>query len=101
MVTGEPQYVAQETVNGVLSNHFTFILNGLGGQSGADVTANQGDYWLAVDGQYLVKYTLVVELRSSPEEVFRQEYRLELTGINQPLTIDFPAECIAVKPASP
>lgn len=94
-----PQYLGAETVNGIPSSHFTFQLSGLGSQSGADVTANQGEYWLAVDGQYLVKYSLVIELRTSPEQGMRQEYRLELTNANQPISITFPPACESARTA--
>ena len=53
-----PVFVAAETVNGIPANHFTFKVSGLGATSGAVVNLNQGDYWLAVDGNYIVKYTL-------------------------------------------
>ena len=34
-----------------------FKVAGLGEKSGAVVNANQGEYWLAVDGQYLSNTT--------------------------------------------
>jgi hypothetical protein len=96
-VVENPQYLGDETVNGIPAHHFSFSLGGLGSQSGAEATANLGEYWLAVDGQYLVKYAYLVELRTSPQDVNRQEYLLELKEANQPLTIAFPAECQAAQ----
>ena len=37
-----------------------------GAESGSVVTVNQGEYWIAVDGQYLVAYSLHYQLRSGP-----------------------------------
>lgn len=90
-----PTFVAAETVNGISSNHFTFKVSGLGAKSGAVVDADQGDYWLAVDGQYIVKYTLVLQTSMGPEtDVIRQEISIELTQVNQPVNIAFPQTCL-------
>jgi len=95
----DPEFVGSETVNGILTNHFVFTLSGLGVESGAEVIANQGEYWLAQDGQYIVKYSLELEMHASPEEVYRQETYFELTNINQPVSIAFPQACLDIKDA--
>ena len=93
-----PQFVGSETLNGVVTNHFRFRVAGLGGGSGAEVTANEGEYWLAPDGLYIVRYHLLVETRSGPEaNVMRQEVQVEITSINQPLTIAFNDWCLKEK----
>ncbi len=93
-----PTFVGSETLNGVLTNHFTFTLAGLGVKSGAEVTANEGEYWLAQEGLYIVRYHLLAETRSGPQvEVMRQEVRVEMTSINQPLTIAFNDWCLKEK----
>jgi hypothetical protein len=96
---GEPVLVGPENVNGVDTNHFSFKVKGLGVSSGAEVTANQGDYWLAVDGRYIVRYSLVLETRSGPNsDVMHQEVHIELTNINQPVPdVVFPQGCIEAK----
>ena len=66
-VIDDPTFVAEEVINGVPSNHFSFSVTGLGIESGAEVTINQGDYWLAVDGQYIIKYSLVLETVMDPQ----------------------------------
>lgn len=91
------EYVGTENVNGVDSHHFSFQLAGLGASSGAAVTANQGDYWLAVDGRYLVRYQLLLEFSDSPEETYRMEMNMDLSQINQPVTIALPAGCLAAR----
>jgi len=89
-----PTYVGSETMNGIETNHFTFKVSGLGLQSGAEVTANQGEYWLAKDGQYIVKYTLITEtLDSTTQTAMHMEILIDLTTVNQPVSIAFPAGC--------
>ena len=89
-----PTYVGSETMNGIMANHFAFQVSGLGLQSSAEVTANQGDYWLAQDGQYIVKYILVTEtVDTTSQAKVRMDVLIELTGVNQPVTIAFPVGC--------
>ena len=97
-----PTFVAQETVNDIPSNHFTFKVPGLGVKSGAEVKINQGDYWLAVDGQYIVKYILVVETNMSDNsEVLHEEVAIELNQANQPVNIEFPQGCLDASKVTP
>jgi len=97
-----PTFVAQETVNNIPSNHFTFKVSGLGVKSGAEVKANQGDYWLAVDGQYIVKYTLILETSMSTDsEVFHEEVSIEVNQVNQPISIAFPQSCLDASKVTP
>jgi len=94
-VIDNPTFVASETMNGITTNHFSFQLSGLGLQSGAQATINQGDYWLAQDGQYIVKYTLVTEtLDSTSQTTLHMDVKIDLSGINQPVDIVFPAGCV-------
>ncbi len=97
-----PVFVAAETVNGVPTNHFSFKAKGLGGKSGANVTTNQGDYWLAVDGQYLVKYLLVVETVVDPKtNIIHTEIGYEVKDINQSVEIVFPQACLDAARVTP
>lgn len=80
------------------TNHFTFEVESAGAESGSVVSVNEGVYWLAVDGQYLVAYSLHLELRISPEgdpeaEVNKLEIEYPLNKVNQPIDIQFPADC--------
>ncbi len=89
-----PTFVGAEDVNGLATNHFSFQVSGLGLQSGAQVTANQGDYWLAQDGQYLVKYSLVAETQDpSTSAVLHMDMSIDLTNANQPVDITLPEGC--------
>jgi len=96
-----PSFVGAETINGIPSNHFTFNVSGLGVKSGAEVKVNQGDYWLAIDGQYIVQYKLVVEESTDPQNVLHTEVSIDLNQINQPVDISFPAGCIAASQETP
>jgi hypothetical protein len=97
-----PTFVADETVNNIPSKHYTFKVTGLGVKSGAAVTVNQGDYWLAVDGQYIVKYSLVAETVMDPQtNIIHMETLIDVKDINQPVNIAFPQACLDAKTATP
>jgi hypothetical protein len=92
-----PTFVTAETINGIQSNHFEFKVAGLGATSGAVVNTNKGDYWLAIDGQYIVKYNLVVETSESAKaDVLHVEISIEMKQVNQPVNIVFPQGCLDV-----
>jgi hypothetical protein len=98
LVIENPQFIGTESVNGIQTNHFKFNVTGLGKKSGAEVTQSAGEYWVAQDGQYLVKYDVVLETRSAPAsnpeaQVLHVETHAELSNINQPIQITMPAEC--------
>ena len=97
----KPTFVAEETVNGIPSNHFTFQASGLGVKSGATVNINQGDYWLAKDGQYVVKYLLIMETATDPQTVLHEEVSIEMTQVNQPVSIAFPQNCLDASKVTP
>jgi hypothetical protein len=88
-----PQFIGEESVNGVQTNHFTFQLSGLGVESGASVLANQGEYWLAVDGDYMVRYSLLVQTSSSPEKINHLKVYANLENINAPISLTMPQAC--------
>jgi hypothetical protein len=97
-----PSFVAEETVNGISTNHFTFKVSGLGVTSGAEVITNQGDYWLAIDGQYIVKYYLVMETSVDPQSnILHEEISIELNQANQPVNIAFPQGCLDASLVTP
>ncbi|HEX7619861.1 MAG TPA: hypothetical protein VF359_01535 [Anaerolineales bacterium] len=97
-----PAFVAQETINGIPTNHFKFKVSGLGVTSGADVIANQGDYWLAIDGQFIVKYSLILETSLNPQtNVLHEEISIDVNQINQPVNIAFPQGCLDASLVTP
>lgn len=98
IVAENPQFIGAETVNGIQTNHFKFNVTSLGKKSGAEVTQSAGEYWIAQDGQYLVKYTVILETRSAPAgnaqaQVMHLEINVDLSYINQPIEISLPADC--------
>ncbi len=101
-IIDNPTFVAEETINGIQSNHFSFSVTGLGVESGAEVTANQGDYWLAQDGQYIVKYSLVMETVMDPQtNNISMETLIDMNDINQPVNIAFPQVCLDASLVTP
>lgn len=97
-----PQFVGEETVNGIDTNHFTFQVTGIGDSSGSVATVNSGDYWLAKDGNYIVKYHLVLAVQSAAEgtqdsETSNIEASIDLTNINVPITFTMPQYCVPSK----
>lgn len=93
-----PEFVGEETMNGIECNHFTFQVSGIGETSGSIATVNSGEYWLAKDGQYIVKYHLVLEIQSAAEgtadaEVSNIETLVDLTSVNQPVLFSLPTDC--------
>lgn len=97
-----PVFVGTETLLGIPTNHFSFQVSGLGATSGAVVNTNQGDYWLAIDGQYIVKYTLIIETSMTADsEVFHEEISIEMDQVNQPVSIAFPQGCLDASLVTP
>lgn len=97
-VISNPVFVGEETKNGVPSNHFTFEVESAGAESGSVVSVNDGEYWLAIDGHYMVAYSLHLELRTGPEsdttaEVNTVQIEYSLENVNQPIDIQLPSEC--------
>jgi hypothetical protein len=94
-VIDNPEYVGSETVNGTPCNHFTFKLEGIGTKSGSVAQVNKGEYWVAQDGQYLVKYSLDLEIHSADDsEVSKMEMLMDLTDVNSDvIEITLPDNC--------
>ena len=85
-----------ETVNDVASTHYTFDQRAFGLTD--DFTKSTGELWIAVDGGYVVKYLLTTVAGADyfGEGIEgTQTWDYELTGANQPLVIELPADCPA------
>ncbi len=66
------------------------------------MTANQGDYWLAVVGQYIMRYTLVVKTHMGPEtDVRHEEVHVDLTKVNQPIELSSSESCLNAGKVTP
>jgi hypothetical protein len=94
----DPVFVGAEELNGIQTNHFRFTVSGLGVESGAEVVSSGGDYWLAQDGQYIVKYSALLEMRNGPAgaadtETMSVEFYIELQDANEEIVITMPEQC--------
>jgi hypothetical protein len=84
-----------ETINGVLAKHYTFDERALA-RSG--FTKSMGEVWVAAEGAYIVKYTLTTKAGAEffgPDTEGTLTWDYELTGANQPVTIEVPQDCPA------
>lgn len=84
-----------EAINGVRARHYTFDEKALLGLTG--LAKAQGEAWVAVDGNYVVKYTLTAEGQDTLFGKANSEGKLtwtyEVTDINQAIEIAPPADC--------
>lgn len=102
-VIKDPEFVGEENINGIQTNHFRFKVPGIGKKSGAVATQNQGEYWLAVDGQYIIKYSLVLQVQTAAEgdseaKITSLNVSYDMMDINVPVSITQPAECVPPAP---
>jgi len=84
------QLVGQETVNGVLTNHYQAVEgSSYLFSAGCNWDSSHDDSWVAVDGNYPVKRQLdsVGECQGESGEV---HFSMEITNINQPVNISPP-----------
>ena len=104
-VIEDPVQTGEATVNGVETWHYEFEISSLG-SSGVEVVRSDGEYWLAKDGRYLVRYLLNLDMRDAPEgtegaEALVATMEIELTDINAPVEISFPQVCLDAQAAGP
>jgi len=93
-----PVYVGEDVVNGVPARTYTFEVRSVDAASEVEVVRADGSYAVAVDGDYLLRYRLDLELRTGAEgdpeaESSISSFDLSLVEINQPVEIAFPATC--------
>ena len=96
--SGDAELVGTEDIAGVSAKHYTFTIKGLGAGTGAQVDENSGELWVAVDGGYLLKYTVTASMSSGPagaadSQINSMSMTLELTSVNQPVDVTMPAAC--------
>jgi len=83
----------QETVNGIATTHYTFDERALV-QNGRNKST--GEMWVASEGGYIVRYLVTTKgnadyFGGDMDGTLTRYY--QLTDINQPLTIELPADC--------
>ncbi len=103
IVPESPVVIGSETIAGIPATHFRFSVAGFGAESGALVTANQVDYWLADDTGAVVKYAATLESWSGPTDdpastVYRLEASAELISANVFVPVELSADCLAIPP---
>ena len=103
IVPENPVAIGAEPVAGIPATHYRFSVSGFGADSGALVTANQIDYWLADGTGVVLKYEMVIESRSGPTtdstaEVYRMEGSAELLSANIFVPVVLSPDCLAIPP---
>lgn len=101
IVPENPIVIGSEPIAGIPATHYRFAVAGFGSESGALVTANQVDYWLADDTGAVVKYAAVLESWSGPTDdpastVYRLEASAELISANVFVPVELSADCLAI-----
>jgi len=91
------RFVGEETVNGVRTKHYTFDEKSLAGvgETMGEVSV-KGDVWIAVEGNFAVKFQFVAQGKGIFEEGKGEQegqidFYYELYDINAPITIEPPA----------
>lgn len=88
-----------EQVNDILCRHYAFDETSVGW---AAFTHAEGEVWIAVDGEYVVKYILEAEGKDpASQEEGHIEWEYEIRDVNQPVTIEPPAGCEATESEFP
>jgi len=82
-----------ERVNGILCRHYTFDETSV---AWAALARAEGEVWVAVDGDYVVKYVMQADGKNpATEDEGRIEWVYEVRGVNEPITIEPPPGCEA------
>ncbi len=88
-----------QQVNGVQCYKYTFTEKDFEDEAAGKVTRAQGEVYVAVDGGYIVKFVVDADVRyADPEELFEEgtmTMAFDIFDINQPITIEPPAEAEA------
>jgi len=84
-----------EAINDMAANHYTFDQRALGEQGRSEAT---GEMWVAAEGGYILKYILTTKgdadyFGEGIEGTRTLDY--QLSDINQPITLELPADCPA------
>jgi len=88
-----------ETVNGVLCRHYVFDEKALGWGT---FTHAEGEMWVAIDGEYVVKYAVQAEGKNPITwDEGQIDWEYEIRDVNQPITIEPPAGCEAAESEFP
>jgi hypothetical protein len=88
-----------EMVNDILCRHYVFDETSLGWGT---FSSAEGEVWVAVDGGYVVKYTLQAEGQNPvTNEEGTLEWSYDISDVNQSILIEPPAGCEATESEFP
>jgi hypothetical protein len=88
-----------EEVNGILCRHYTFDETFF---TWDDISSAEGEMWVAVDGDYVVKHVLEAEGKNpTTGEEGHIEWLYEVNDINGSFSIEPPADCEAAESEFP
>ena len=89
-----------ERVNGVMCRHYKFDEKGL---TWGTFARAEGEVWVAVEGDYVVKYMLQADGKDpvGGDDEGHIEWEYEVRDVNQPITIEPPAGCSAAESEFP
>ena len=84
-----------ETINGIRCRHYVFDETAI---TWTALAHAEGEAWIAVDGDYVVKYTMVADGKDpASQQEGHMEWEYELRDVNVPITIEPPAGCEATE----
>jgi hypothetical protein len=85
-----------ERVNGIPCRHYAFDETNV---AWGAFTHAEGEMWVAVDGEYVVKYTLQADGENpiTGDDAGHVEWEYEIRDVNEPVTIEPPAGCDATE----
>jgi hypothetical protein len=88
-----------ETVNGILCRHYVFDETSI---TWTALAHAEGEVWIAVDGDYVVKYTVEAEgLNPASQEEGHVEWEYQVRDVNASIIIEPPAGCEAAESEFP
>jgi len=88
-----------ERVNGILCRHYTFDETSV---MWAGFAHAEGEVWVAVDGDYVVRYALQADGKDpTTEDEGHIEWEYEISDVNVPITIEPPPGCEATESEFP
>ena len=91
-----------ERVNGILCQHYTFDETAIVGVGIGGLTHAEGEAWVAVDGDYVVRYTLEADGKDpATGDEGHIEWEYEIRDVNVPITIEPPSGCEAAESEFP
>lgn len=93
-VSGAKRILPNEQVNGVMTRHYRFTENDLA-LAASGLTNYEVDFWVAVDGGYVVRSVLSADGTQAGFEGSQGhlEWTYDLLDINVPFSIEIPAGC--------